>query len=160
MKVLDLQCTFAHTFEGWFASEEDYLGQQAQGMLSCPMCGDTSIQKMLSAPRLNLGASSHARESSVESADNVQMKQEPVDVSALSPAQMQAAYTHVVRELMRQTEDVGERFASEARAIHAGDAPERGIRGQTTPQEAQALAEEGIAVMALPVPEFAKQTLQ
>ncbi|MEO8121161.1 MAG: DUF1178 family protein, partial [Rhodoferax sp.] len=55
MKVLDLQCGRQHVFEGWFASEADFLGQCERGLVTCPMCGDASITKMLSAPRLNLG---------------------------------------------------------------------------------------------------------
>ena len=54
MKVLNLQCSHEHTFEGWFASEEDYTSQLERGLVSCPLCGDASIRKLLSAPRLNL----------------------------------------------------------------------------------------------------------
>lgn len=158
MKVLDLQCGLAHTFEGWFASEADYANQHASGMLACPLCGDTQIQKKLSAPRLNLGAP-HDSESAAE-ASLPAPSSGSVLPAGLTPSQMQAAYTHVVRELMRQTEDVGQRFVQEARAIHEGQAPERAIRGEATAQEAQELAEEGIAVMTLAIPEFAKQTLQ
>src|SRR3990167_2355614 len=56
MKVLNLQCAHQHVFEGWFASEDDYVSQLGRGLVACPMCGDTSISKMLSAPRLNLGS--------------------------------------------------------------------------------------------------------
>ncbi len=55
MKVLDLQCSAQHRFEGWFASEDDFQGQLARGLVECPMCGDTAVAKKLSAPRLNLG---------------------------------------------------------------------------------------------------------
>jgi hypothetical protein len=161
MKVLDLQCADAHTFEGWFASEADYLDQQAKSMLACPLCGNTHIHKKLSAPRLNLGASAQAHSGADTPSAPGDMAPVPASAShGLSAEQMQVAYTHVVRELMRQTEDVGSRFAQEARAIHEGQAPQRGIRGQATPAQAQALTEDGIAVMTLPIPEFAKQTLQ
>ncbi|MBE0589641.1 MAG: DUF1178 family protein, partial [Hydrogenophaga sp.] len=56
MKVLNLQCAHQHEFEGWFGSEDDFTSQLARGLVSCPLCGDTQIQKMLSAPRLNLRA--------------------------------------------------------------------------------------------------------
>ena len=55
MKVLDLQCTHLHTFEGWFASEDDFQDQLARGLVSCPVCNETAVVKLLSAPRLNLG---------------------------------------------------------------------------------------------------------
>ena len=161
MKVLDLQCAHAHVFEGWFGSEEDYASQRDLGLLSCPMCGNTQVEKKLSAPRLNLKSSarSTAPDAPPEGSGGP-LSEAPASIADLTPAQIQAAYTHVVREMIRQTEDVGERFAEEARAIHAGEAQERGIRGHATPEQAQALADEGIAVMALPVPDFAKYTLQ
>ena len=159
MKVLDLQCAQLHVFEGWFGSEEDYLAQYRQGQLSCPICGETQVEKKLSAPRLNLKRS-QAADVAAPQAESAAPQTEAPSVADLSPAQLQAAYMHVVREMLRQTEDVGERFAQEARAIHAGEADDRPIRGQTSPEQAQELAAEGISVIALPVPEFAKQTLQ
>ena len=73
---------------------------------------------------------------------------------------LQAAYLQVVRHVVTHTEDVGERFADEARSIHHGEAPERAIRGQTSPEEREALREEGIEVMSLPIPEGLKGPLQ
>ena len=154
MKVLDLGCSQGHVFEAWFASEGDYVQQRASGLLACPMCGDLQVEKKLSAPRLNL---SHA-------ADTQAAKPTPVEGGSASDAPtsqaMQAAYMHVVRSLMAQTEDVGQRFAQEARAMHLGEAPERAIRGQSSAEERQALLDEGIQVLSLPVPDFAKHSLQ
>jgi len=145
MKVLNLQCALGHGFEGWFASNEAFDTQLAGGLVECPVCGDTHITKMLSAPRLNLGAAAPAQ-APVPSAD---------DASAASARWMQAA-----RELMARTEDVGERFADEARRIHYGEAADRGIRGQATREQAEALQEEGIPVLQLPIPAALKETLQ
>jgi len=69
------------------------------------------------------------------------------------PLAVQAAWLHAVRQVLAYTEDVGERFAEEARRIHHGEAPERGIRGKASPTETQALLDEGIAVMPLPIPD-------
>ncbi|MES2973559.1 MAG: DUF1178 family protein [Pseudomonadota bacterium] len=146
MKVLNLQCTHQHDFEGWFASEDDFQGQLGRGLVECPMCGDTGITKMLSAPRLNLGASAPQAP-----------KQEVV---AAPDATMQAAWMKMVRQVMANTEDVGEKFPEEARRIHYGEAEERGIRGQATAAETEALIEEGIGVLPLPVPKALKGTLQ
>jgi hypothetical protein len=146
MKVLNLQCRHAHAFEGWFASEEDFQGQLARGLVECPMCGDVEIAKMPSAPRLNLGA-----------AEPAQPKQE---VMAAPNAQLQAAWRQIVQQVMANTEDVGERFAEEARKIHYGESDERGIRGQATREETEALLEEGIGVMPLPIPKGMKGPLQ
>ncbi|MCK2125020.1 DUF1178 family protein, partial [Pseudomonas sp. PNPG3] len=73
---------------------------------------------------------------------------------------LHAAWLKLAREVVRQTEDVGSAFAEEARRIHHGEAPERGIRGQATVQETLALVEEGIPVLPLPLPAAAKETLQ
>jgi hypothetical protein len=152
MKVLNLQCRHAHGFEGWFASEEDFQGQLARGLVECPLCGDAQITKMPSAPRLNLGASAPA-----PAAAPAAGKQE---VMSAPSEQLQAAWMQLVRQVMTQTEDVGERFAEEARKIHYGETEERGIRGQASREETQALLEEGISVLPLPIPKGLKGPLQ
>jgi hypothetical protein len=73
---------------------------------------------------------------------------------------LQAAWLKMTRQVMAHTEDVGDQFAAEARRIHDGQAEERGIRGQATPQEARELLDEGIAVLPLALPESVKKTLQ
>lgn len=146
MKVLNLQCGHGHAFEGWFGSEDDFHGQVERGLLECPMCGDTGVKKMPSAPRLNFGATEPAAP-----------KQE---VATAPNAQMQAALMQLVQKVMANTEDVGERFAEEARKIHYGETEERGIRGQASREETEALLEEGIAVLPLPLPKGLKGPLQ
>jgi hypothetical protein len=146
MKVLNLQCVHGHGFEGWFASEDDFRGQQERGLLECPMCGDKAVSKLPSAPRLNLGAARPA-----------EAKQ---DVAATPDQALQAAWLKMVRQVMANTEDVGERFAEEARRMHYGEADERGIRGQASPEETMALLEEGISVLPLPLPKALKEPLQ
>jgi hypothetical protein len=145
MKVLNLQCSHGHGFEGWFASEDDFQGQLGRGLVECPLCADTGITKLLSAPRLNLGASEPAPRQ---------------EVMATPDAAMQAQWLKMVRHVMANTEDVGEKFAEEARRIHYGEVEERGIRGQATRQETEALVEEGIGVLPLPIPEALKGPLQ
>jgi hypothetical protein len=152
MKVLNLQCAHAHAFEGWFASEDDFQDQLARGLVECPMCGDAAIAKLPSAPRLNLGAAQPAA-----APGGAQPKQEVM--SAPNP-QLQAAWMQLVKQVMANTEDVGERFADEARKIHYGETEERGIRGQASKEETQALLEEGIGVLPLPIPKGMKGPLQ
>lgn len=153
MKVLDLRCTHGHGFEGWFASNEAFETQLAGGLVECPVCGDTAIVKLLSAPRLNLGNAKAPQEAamapSAASSSNVP--------APLSP---EARWMHAVREVMAKTEDVGDRFADEARKMHYGETEERGIRGQATPEQTEALLDEGIAVIPLPIPAALKETLQ
>lgn len=145
MKVLDLSCSQRHAFEAWFASEDAYRQQLQVGQVECPFCGDTAITKMLSAPRLNLAAG----------------RSEPAREVVTTPdTALQAAWLKMARQVMANTEDVGERFAEEARRIHYGESEERGIRGQATLQQAEALLEEGIGVLPLPLPKVLKDTLQ
>lgn len=150
MKVLDLQCGQAHVFEGWFASEEDFLAQREALLIECPICGDRTIAKRLSAPRLNFG---HARETAPTVADQ---QTSPAD----GVADHMGKWLADARRILAMTEDVGEEFVPEARKIHYGDAPERAIRGTATVADAAALLEEGIAVVALDLPEVLKRPLQ
>ena len=146
MKVLDLRCAREHPFEGWFASEDDYLSQRERGLVECPLCGDKQITRLPSAPRLNV---SGAREPQPAPAGNKEIG-----------VTMQAAWLRAVKHVLENTDDVGERFAEEARRIHYGETDERAIRGQATPDEAQALRDEGIEVMALPMPAAIKGPVQ
>ena len=175
MKVLNLQCALQHDFEGWFGSEDDFQSQLARGLVECPICGDTQITKQLSAPRLNLSTSRRDREvpapalpaasdSSAQAQASARGEQAgsgaTSSVTSMSPAQMQAAWLQAVQHVMANTEDVGQRFAEEARKMHYGESEERGIRGQATPEQTRDLMEEGIAVMPLPIPDALKGPVQ
>lgn len=153
MKVLNLRCANGHGFEGWFASDDDYMDQNGRGLVECPLCADKVITRMPSAPRLNL---SGAREAQVPAPAAPQAAPQV----APQPADLQAAFMKAVREMIQRTEDVGTRFAEEARRIHYGETPERGIRGKASPEEREALREEGIEVHPLPIPAAFKDTLQ
>ncbi|TFZ02199.1 DUF1178 family protein [Ramlibacter henchirensis] len=146
MKVLNLQCTHHHAFEGWFGSEDDFRDQLERGLVECPICGDTSVAKLPSAPRLNLGAQPQPAPKN--------------EVATVPEAALQAAWLKMVRHVMANTEDVGERFAEEARRIHYGESEERGIRGQASREETEALLEEGIGVLPLPIPKALKGPVQ
>ncbi|HUL92228.1 MAG TPA: DUF1178 family protein [Burkholderiales bacterium] len=134
MIVFELICADRHRFEGWFASAEDFEGQKTRGMLSCPVCSDSKIEKLLTA---KLG------------------RPEP-EPQASTQTQAQAARPRSLHEMidyiLLNTEDVGKEFPSEARRIHRKQARERSIRGIATGEETRDLLEEGIAVMPLPVP--------
>ena len=148
MKVLDLQCSGSHVFEGWFASEDDFASQLARGLVSCPMCADTRVSKKLSAPRLNLG---HGRAPDAPAQD----------VVATNPdTEVQLAWMALARRVLANTDDVGARFAEEARRIHYGETPQRGIRGKASAAETESLLDEGIAVMQLSLPDALKGQLQ
>jgi len=144
VKVFNLHCDNDHAFEGWFASAEAFDTQLAAGQVACPLCESTAITKALSAPRINLGAEAPQRQAT----------------AMPTQEQMQALFMKMAREIVAGTEDVGERFAEEARRIHYKEAQERGIRGVTSRNEAEALEEEGIQVMPLPFSRLLKEPLQ
>ncbi|UCH16283.1 MAG: DUF1178 family protein [Burkholderiales bacterium] len=148
MKVLNLHCANDHDFEGWFASDEDFSAQMQRGLVECPLCADRRIERRPSAPRLNLGAPTETRDEST------------VDVAKLSGAELQAAWLQAVRQVLANTEDVGERFPEEARRIHYGETEQRGIRGKASRDETQALRDEGIEVMPFVIPDALKHTIQ
>jgi len=146
MKVFNLGCAHDHRFEGWFGSSEDFDDQLARGLIECPVCADTAIRKLPAAPRLNLSGA---------------VEQKPAAPAAAPTAeQLQAMWLKMARHIRDNTEDVGERFAEEARRIHYREAPSRGIRGVASSDETAALAEEGIEVFSFPMPKGSSEPLQ
>jgi hypothetical protein len=144
MIVFDLGCDNAHRFEGWFSSAEEYERQHGQQLLSCPFCASTAVRRLPNTARLNTGKG--GRESTTGE----------VTGSAAAHGQYANFDAQLMRKLITRivenTEDVGRDFAEEARKIHYKEAPERHIRGTALPQEVESLREEGIDVVALPVP--------
>jgi hypothetical protein len=171
MLVVDLCCGHGHVFEGWFASAEDLASQQARHLVTCPTCGDAQVSRRPSAAHVvtrsasaQRGGASQAptRGSATEGSDVPPRAPGGSTPSPAAPAttsggatleEVQRLWLTAARELVARTEDVGERFAAEARAIHEGEAPARGIRGVATPEEREALRDEGIEVLSLPLPE-------
>ncbi len=160
MKVLDLLCAHGHGFEGWFGSEDDFQSQLARGLVQCPMCASADIRKALSAPRLNLRSNQGSGPDQPTAAPHPPPATGKDAALASVPAELQAAWLQLSRRIVANTEDVGTRFAQEARRMHHGEIEERGIRGQATAQEAAQLLDEGIAVLPLGLPAAAKESLQ
>ncbi len=147
MKVLDLRCSNDHTFEGWFASEQDFVDQDHKSLVQCPVCADSKITKKLSAPRLNLSGQFTSHLSTTEA---------PATDTVHTVAQAWAAFS---KKVLDNSEDVGQQFAEEVRRIHYGESKSRAIRGQTTVDEVHSLVDEGIEVMPLLLPESLKNPL-
>jgi hypothetical protein len=158
MKVFDLACDHDHRFEGWFASSDAYAEQQQRKLIECPMCGSHAVKRLPAAPRLNL-SNAQAPTVGARGAEGAAVPAGGERVP-LSQEQFQAMFIKMTRRIIESTEDVGERFAEEARRIHYNEAPERAIRGSTSREEAIALREEGIEVFALPIPAALKGSLQ
>lgn len=141
MKVFNLRCRADHQFEGWFATRPEFDRQRDEGLIRCPVCDSAEISLLPSAPRLNLSAAAAT-----------------VDESAARA--VQARWLEALRTVVSQADNVGARFAEEARKIHYAQAEERPIRGTATPEERRELAEEGIEVLALPEALLNKESLQ
>ena len=137
MIIFDLACARGHTFEGWFASGDEFARQKSADLVRCPMCDDGAIERRPSA---------RVRVSSPAKGKPRKTQKSRSDAQTKLPA---AAIDHI-RDVVRKTENVGDRFAEEARKIHYGESDKRGIYGQTTDDEAEALAEEGIEFGRLP----------
>ncbi|KAB2943905.1 MAG: DUF1178 family protein [Hyphomicrobium sp.] len=128
-----LQCAHAHEFEAWFASSASYDAQAAGGHITCPECNSREVGKSIMAPNVALRARGEV---------------------AIPDDEAPARYRNLVREVRRVlvsgSEDVGARFPEEARKIHYREVEQRAIRGTASPDEARALVEEGVEIMALP----------
>ncbi|MCJ2186226.1 DUF1178 family protein [Novosphingobium beihaiensis] len=168
MIVYDLECRGgAHRFEGWFKSSDDFAGQQKQGFLACPVCGSPDVIKAVQAPRLGrkgnqLPDAPAARTEAPESSESAQAAvpatvpspAAPVANAPLPPQAVELMHklAQMQAEALKTSRYVGESFAEDARAMHYGESDAEAIHGQATPDEAQELLDEGIAVMPLPFP--------
>ncbi len=178
MIAFDLRCSLAHGFEGWFASSSDYDAQLSAGLLRCPFCEDADISKMITAP--NVGRKSNQSQQSAPSNTQIpEVSSEPSAVNVPSSAnvsgpsnapnpsnvpslaninvpegmtEMMTKLAKLQSEVLKESRWVGRKFADEARAMHYGEAEPEQIHGESSPQEAQTLADEGIAIAALPLP--------
>ncbi len=119
-----------HEFEAWFSNSADYDQQEKARQLICPLCQSTRIEKAIMAPAIK---SPKRAASTTKTAENI----------AAMAAKLRA-------NISKNCEDVGDKFADEARAIHYGEKPERGIYGQARPADAKALIEEGVGIVPLP----------
>lgn len=132
-----LRCGKGHGFDGWFRSAEDFDRLRTSGHIACPDCGSGAVEKALMAPGVRPGRD--AQQAATPEAP-------PADASA----RRAAVLAELRRRVEAQSDYVGLRFVAEARAMHAGDAPERPIHGEARIDEARALLEDGVPVLPLP----------
>lgn len=137
MILFSLRCAKNHGFDSWFASGAAYDSLRAAGMVTCPNCGDGAIEKALMTPR-------------VSTAEAQQATPRPMALSGPPGDPAHAALAELRRIIEANSEDVGNNFVAEARAIHDGDKPARSIYGQARPDEARKLVEDGVPIAPLP----------
>lgn len=157
-----LSCKAGHAFEGWFRGLEDFDRQKAGGLLSCPFCGGSEVDKALMAPAVSTSRRKEARAETMAASarqaagpEAAEVASAPVPAIAAPRSPEQAVLIEKLRalraELTANAENVGEAFPEEARKIHYGEAEARGIYGAASREDIGELLEEGIAVMPLPV---------
>jgi hypothetical protein len=128
-----LRCADGHGFESWFQSADAYDGLRSAGLLECPDCGDTGIEKALMAPQVRAARSAAA-----------------APPEETGPTKRDLALAELRKQVEANSDYVGLNFAKEARAIHDGDAPARSIYGEARLEEARRLIEDGVPVAPLP----------
>ncbi|WP_417462146.1 DUF1178 family protein [Kordiimonas sp.] len=143
MIVFDLKCPDSHRFEAWFKSSTAFAEQQRAGLVECPYCGSVEVSKAPMAP--NVGTKGNQR---VEAAPMVQHKDDARLGELASEAKK--VFAKLKSHVEKNCDYVGDQFAEEARKIHYGESDERGIYGESTLEETQALLDEGIDVLPLP----------
>jgi hypothetical protein len=155
MIVFTLRCRDGHEFETWFRDGATYERQARRGLVACPECGSTEVEKAVMAPRLGRSTKSDPapREARQETAPEA-VATPPAAVTVPdrppTPAEFRRALQVLRSYVETNCENVGKGFAAEARRIHKGEAKARGIYGDATPAEAEKLAEDGIEVAAIP----------
>lgn len=145
----NLRCAQDHTFDGWFASSASFDKQAKRGLVECPACGDTKVERALMAPAVSTSKAI----APVEPAPTEKPAAPPVPVMAGGgriPAQLVGLLQKLRAEVEKNCDYVGPDLAEEARRIHRGEAEERGIYGEATADEAEALADEGIELRQIP----------
>ena len=132
MIVFDLRCADGHVFEAWFGKSADFDDQAARGLVVCPVCGGSQVVKAAMAPGVPAKANG--------------------GLSPMETKRLIAKLATAQRQALKGSEHVGDRFATEARAIHLGEAEARSIHGRATRKDAEALASEGVPVAPFPLP--------
>lgn len=142
MIKFQLACKSGHTFEAWFKSGTDYDRQAKRGLVACPDCGSAKVAKAIMAPRVARRDRDHAKP--------VRTTNAPAVAAQSPPAEMLAVMRKIRDEVVKNAENVGPRFAEEARKIHHGETESRGIYGEASPRDVKELSEEGIECYPLP----------
>lgn len=151
-----LACRQGHTFESWFQHSDAFDEQAKRGLIACPTCGSTEVEKALMAPRLSqsvTGSKRRVANDAEESAQKTPASGAKAAVAIMSPQEreLRRKLKELRDQLTKTAEHVGPRFPEEARKMHYGETEHRSIYGEASADEARALIEEGIEFHPLPV---------
>ena len=150
MILYRLRCSKGHEFESWFKDSKTYERQEKKSLIGCAVCGDSKIARAIMAPRIGKKGGDAEMPAAVPAPAPSPEQQQMAALARRMPKEMREALLKVRAEVEKNCEPVGERFAEEARKIHYGESDKRGIYGETSDEEARALAEEGIEFGRLP----------
>ncbi|HXQ53818.1 MAG TPA: DUF1178 family protein [Stellaceae bacterium] len=150
MILFKLKCSAEHEFDGWFRDNAAYDRQHARGEIACPECGDEAVEKAPMAPRLGRSRSDRGERQAEQRTEAAPAPPASPAAAPRNPAELRRALQELRKQVETNCDNVGPRFAEEARRMHRGEAPSRGIYGDATPAESQKLAEEGIEVACIP----------
>ena len=145
-----LRCDQDHEFDGWFINSAGFEKQAKRGLIECPQCGGTKVERALMAPAVSTREIARLPDTAPVPVQQVLPPPPTLPSGAPMPARMIAMLQRMREVVEKNCDYVGPAFADEARKMHSGEVEERGIYGETTPDEAEALAEEGIIVHNLP----------
>jgi len=148
MVIYNLLCNKKHNFEGWFPSFEDFQKQADKKLISCPTCGSTKVEKLPHACAV------HVKKEQPPAPPAKVKKSTPAPAAPPTAEEFKEMLLRVHHYVKENFEDVGPRFAEEAKQIHKGEAEERPIHGTATLSEVKELAEEGVPCIPLPKPEL------
>ena len=145
-----LRCERGHAFESWFQSSMAYEAQEKRKLVNCPVCGSAKVERAIMAPRI---VSKKGRESAVPAPAVATDVTTPASTPLLmaQERELRAKLRELRDHIVKNADNVGERFPNEARMMHYGDIEHRPIYGEASPDEARSLIEEGVEVSPLPV---------
>jgi len=153
-----LACERGHEFESWFANSSAYDKQAKRGLVACPMCGSTKVEKAIMTPRLarsgktiDVPVPAPAPVPAAPPAAPAPQGAQPVAMISPQERELRAKLKELRDHLVKNAENVGRKFPEQARKMHYGEIEHRSIYGEASPQEAKDLHEEGIEVHPLPV---------
>jgi hypothetical protein len=150
----NLRCAKGHSFESWFQSSAAYESQEKRKLVSCPACGSVKVERAIMAPQIVSKKGRDKAPTSVETTDvpaTQTPSQESTPLLMAQEIELRAKIKELRDHIVKNADNVGERFPNEARKMHYGDIEHRPIYGEASPEEARSLIDEGVEVSPLPV---------
>ena len=147
----NLRCDAGHTFESWFQSSSAYESQEKRKLVNCPACGSTKVERAIMAPQIVSKKKDRAEPAPASSASTDVAAPTSTPLMMAQERELRAKLKELRDHIVKNADNVGERFPNEARKMHYGDIEHRPIYGEASPEEARSLIDEGVEVSPLPV---------